>query len=267
MPAAGSTASPSENSLKTKAKRRLDVSSEGSRKMPPRNGRKNASTRSLEKPSRRSASAVVTCGAVRISLMEPRERRRRSRATRSLSGTLPGASRRLSNARTGWRKGSAMREKRPSLRMSAPLSNGRSPRRSKSSTRRASGYAVSSTWNPRSSRKPSTASVRTRPPGASPRSSTSTSSPAACSSRAQQSPETPAPTTMTSGIGAVSTGVRLGRRAPPLGVRAGGARHQLVPVRGELQQVGVAQLVEEQPADAGEVRRPRLLQARLARTR
>ena len=36
-----------------------------------------------------------------------------------------------------------------------------------SSARRASGYAVSSTWKPRSSRKPSTSSVRRRPPGAS----------------------------------------------------------------------------------------------------
>ena len=101
MPAAGSAASPSEKSLKTKAKSRLEVSSVGSRKMPPRNGRKKASIRSLEKPSRRSASAVVTCGAVRSSFSEKRESRRRSRATRSLSGRLPGASRRLWTAWSG----------------------------------------------------------------------------------------------------------------------------------------------------------------------
>ena len=104
MPAAGSAASPSEKSLKTKAKSRLEVSSEGSRKMPPRNGRKKASTRALEKPSRRSASAVVTCGAVSSSFSEKRESRRRSRATRSLSGRLPGAPRRLWSAWSGWRK-------------------------------------------------------------------------------------------------------------------------------------------------------------------
>ena len=53
-------------------------------------------------------------------------------------------------------------------------------------------------WNPRSSRNPSTWSVRTRPPTPSEDSSTTTVRPAAESVVAAASPASPAPTTTTS---------------------------------------------------------------------
>ena len=123
---------------------------------------------------------------------------------RSLSRQLPIGASRVETTFDGRRNGSETGCMRRPRRTSAPGSNERRSRRSRSSWRRASGYAVFSTWKPRSSRKPSRRSVRTRPPTRSARSKTRTATPARCRVRAHVRPARPPPTTITGGFGAGS---------------------------------------------------------------
>ena len=200
MPAAGTAESPSDRQRKITSNIRRDVSSSGSSWIPANRGRKNRSTIVSLNPSLRSISRVeMSSPASRVAGCT-RRRRRRNRAIRSLSATVPIGASAVDGACRGARNGSETTLPLPLRHTSAPGSKAWRSRAARSSCRCASGYAVSSTWKPRSSWKPSTTSVRTRPPMPSLASSTVTVRPARWRVLAAVRPASPAPTMTTSGL-------------------------------------------------------------------
>ena len=143
--------------------RRL-VCNDGSSWMPPTSGRKNWSMMRSVKPCSRRAASVVPSGSRSRSLAWARCNRTRWRRRRTLSPTEPIGASPVRSTVAGRRNGSpTVRRARPS-HTSAPGSKGRRSSAATSSWACTSGYAVNRTWKPRSRRKPSTVSVRTRPP-------------------------------------------------------------------------------------------------------
>ena len=221
MPAAGTAEEPTASDRMTMSNiRRLAVSSASSW-MPPTNGRKNRSIMRSLKPSPRSASLVDMSSPRSSSRGSLVRSRNSSRARRALSASVPiGATAEESTA-VGWRSGSPTRCRDPSHHTIAPGSKRRRCSASRSSWRCSSGYAVNSTWKPRSRWNPSTWSVRTRPPMPSDASSTSTERPPRSSLAAAASPASPAPTITTSNrcddMGGTYPDARGGLRAEPTG--------------------------------------------------
>ncbi len=200
MPASGSAPPPRRKLRQMRWNIRAWVARAGSRKTPARNGRMT-SLIVLGNSLRCSSSAVVTAGSM--------ARITGSGASRSLADRAVSAATSAECSRRNLADppiacpachGAASHLLPLGVTASAPRVNGRSRSAARSACRRSSGYDGSRTWNPRSSRNPSTLSVRTRPPTSSPASHTVTESPARCSSRAALSPASPAPAMATSQV-------------------------------------------------------------------
>ena len=106
IPRAGTATSPSASMRKTNSSMRLDADSERSRRIPPKNGRKNASIISVEKPSAWSRFMAEVSGRPNSSASEPRPVRPRKRAMRRRSNTVPTPAVSVRHARPGCRHGS-----------------------------------------------------------------------------------------------------------------------------------------------------------------
>ena len=203
IPPAGTAASPSASIRKiTSNIRRLSPRS-GSSWIPPTSGRKNRWMTVSEKPAPRSAIRVVTSSPPSSWAGSMRRSCARSLAMRSLSPTEPIGDSSVDTVVVGKRNGSDTAEALPCLQTSAPGSNRCSSSASRSNWRTNSGYAVSATWNPRSTRNSSIRSVRTRPPTPSLASNTTMSTPAPCKATAHDNPASPAPT-ITTGASAIT---------------------------------------------------------------
>ncbi len=233
--------------------------------MPPRNGRKKASTKSPENPSRRRASAVVTCGAVSSSFSEKRERRRRSRTTLSLSRRLPGAPQTLERLdgvppRVGEAREAAVpADQRAALERPQPepvVVEHPARLRVRGEQDLEAAVELEAVHHVRAHAP----ARRVRPlehqdvqPGG------------AQLAGAAEAGEARSDDDDVRHRRRRSRGGRARRRAPPLGVRAGGPRHQALPVRRQSPQVVADEPVEEQPPYPGQVGRPRLPEPAVAR--
>ena len=217
IPAAGTAESPSLSMRKMMSNMRALVDSAGSSWIPPNRGRKKRSMMVSLNPWARNASMVGRSVPRSRAAASPRRTRWRRRTMRALSMGEPMEASALDANVPGRRNGSPTTRPRVPRHTMAPGSNVCRFSAAMSSWRGSSGYAVSNTWNPRSSRNPSTSSVRTRPPTPSLASSRHTLRPAACSVRAAASPAKPAPTITASKPSVISP---ASRAAPP---RAWGA--------------------------------------------
>ena len=213
MPRAGTAASPCDSIRNTNSTTRLEPDRAGSSVTPAKSGCRKRSIIVDENPARSSRSRPVVSVRRHRSSSEPRPTDRRNRSTLSLSAIEPTGAASVAIRSAGRRSGSPIRANPSSILTIAPGRRGRRSSVSKSNKRRASGYAVNRIWNPRSSRYPSTTSVRTLPPGPSLASSTITSRPARCNSIAAARPARPAPTTTTSAFTLI-THLRLDSESP-----------------------------------------------------
>ena len=183
MPRAGNTLWPSLSERKIMSNMRRDVANCGSSWTPPKSGLKNVSIMRCEKPALRSASSV-DMSALRNNLgATPRNTRSRNSTMRNLSITVPIGANVVASSVEGLRNGSETTWPFPPppffdwIQTNAPGSNACRSSAFMSTCVASSGYAVSKTWNPRSSKNPSTLSVRTRPPMPSDASSITTLNP------------------------------------------------------------------------------------------
>ena len=166
--------------------------------MPPKRGVKKRSMAAWENPLSRSARAVGTSLPRRSRRGSLRRNRARMRATRALSTGDPMGANVVEASVPGRLNGSPITVPFPFRHINAPGSNVFRSSAAMSRCRWISGYPVSNTWNPRSRTKPSTMSLRTRPPTPSDDSKITASTPDSESTRAAVRPANPAPTITTS---------------------------------------------------------------------